>query len=272
MPPSAFRLLLWAAHRYPLTRGRDFFFRNFVSGRPLQDHLATLPNPIVTRRGFAVFGNPRDTTSDWIRLWGEHERQTERFLLEALDGGGTFLDLGANVGYFSLLIAHELAGRCQVAAFEPNPPIFKLLQAGARASRGATSIRLVPLAISDRAGRLDFVIDRANTGHSHLAGAGETGASGTVEVVALDEWLTQNPPASRIAALKLDVEGCELKALRGMERTLREHRPAIVVEVIEEHMRSFGDSIAALTAFLESLGYPAKAAAPADGNLYLRAR
>lgn len=237
----------------------------------MENYLATLPEVQVTRRGFSVHCNPHDLTSDWIKLWGEHERVTETFLLDALGGGGTFLDLGANVGYFSLLIAHELADRCHVIAFEPNPPIFELLQAGAKAARGASVVRTVPLAISDRTGQLDFVVDPANTGHSHLAAAGEGASSRTVEVVILDDWLAEFPPPARIVAVKLDVEGCELKALRGMERMLREHRPALVVEVIEDHLRNFGDSSAELISFLVGLGYPATAAVSADGNLYLPA-
>lgn len=266
-----FRCLCAAARHYPLTRGRDRIFHHWVRGGAMEDYLATLPEVQVTRRGFSVHCNSHDLTSDWIKLWGEHERLTETFLLEALGGGGTFLDLGANVGYFSLLIAHELADRCHVIAFEPNPPIFGLLQAGVNASRGASVVRLVPLAISDRTGRLDFVVDPANTGHSHLGTASEGASSRTVEVVILDDWLAQFPPPSRIAAVKLDVEGCELKALRGMERTLREHRPAIVVEVIEGHLRNFGDSSAELKSFLVNLGYSATAAVSADGNLYLPA-
>ncbi len=268
-PTTLLNLLLFATRHYPLTRGRDFFFRNFVLGRKVVEQLALLPNPQKSRRGFPVFCNPRDTTSDWIKLWGEHERLTERFLLQALKGGGTFLDLGANVGYFSLLIAHEVGERCQVIAFEPNPPIFELLLAGARASRHAGALLAVPLALSDRAGRLDFVVDPENTGHSHLAAAGEAGGKQSVEVVVLDEWLAANPPRSRITAVKLDVEGCELHALRGMERMLREHRPAIVIEVIEEHLQSFGASTAAVAAFLKTLGYDLENASAADGNLYL---
>ncbi len=263
------RLLLMLTRRYPLTRGRDFFFRNFVNRRALQKRLAALPNPRVTRRGFPVFCNPSDTTSDWISLWGEHERTTERFLLEVLSRGGTFLDVGANVGYFSLLVAHECASRCHIVAFEPNPPIFQLLKAGARASRGAEMIRTEQLAVSDRPGRLDFVVDAENTGHSHLASPGETGASEAVEVVMLDEWLDANPPPTRISAIKIDVEGCELNALRGMERMLREHRPSMVIEVIEEHLRAFGASVEGTKMFLKSLGYDLDNARSQDGNLYL---
>ncbi len=262
--------LLFVTRRYPFTRGRDFFFRNFVLRRGLSERLARLPNPQRTRRGFPIFCNPRDTTSDWIKLWGEHERRTERFLLDAMKGGGTFLDLGANIGYFSLLIAHEYGARCHSIAFEPNPPIFRLLAEGVRVSRHAGALAAVPLAISDRGGRLDFVVDPENTGHSHLATAGEAGAKESVEVVVLDEWLAANPPPSRIAAIKLDVEGCELNALRGMERMLREHRPAIVVEVIEDHLRAFGASIAAVAEFLKGLGYDPANTPSEDGNFYLR--
>lgn len=266
---SLTRCLVALTRRYPLNRGRDFFFRNFARGGALREGLAALPNPRFTRRGFPVFCNPRDLTSDWITLWGEHERVTERFLLEALAGGGVFLDVGANVGYFSLLIAHEYGDRCDVLAFEPNPLIFALLQAGAGCSRGKESIRAIPLAVSNRAGRLEFVLDQDNTGHSRLGAAGQSGSI-AVDVVKLDDWLEANPPVARIAAVKLDVEGCELRALRGMEQMLRRHRPALVVEVIDEHLRDFGDTRTELFAFLDGVGYAVAAGVFADQNLYLR--
>ena len=257
--------------RYPFNRGRDFFFRNFVRGQPLQEKLATLPNPRLTRRGFPVFCNPCDVASDWIKVWGEHERITEKFLLAALAHGGTFLDVGANIGYFSLLVGHEYSDRCQVLAFEPNPPIFALLQAGIERSRGAKIIHSVPLAVSDHAGRLEFILDPENTGHSRLRGSGESARGSPIDVVTLDAWLDEKPPPSKIAAIKLDVEGCELRALRGMERTLRQHQPALVVEIIDEHLRDFGDSRAEPFAFLDRLGYATAAGILADQNLYLQA-
>jgi FkbM family methyltransferase len=145
----------------------------------------------------------------------------------------------------------------------------ELLQAGASVSRGAAAIRTGPLAVSDRAGQLGFVVDPENTGHSHLAGEEGAGGSRKVAVVTLDEWLFQSPAPSRIAAVKLDVEGCELRALKGMERMLREHRPAIAIEVIDEHLLDFGTRRADVFAFLSALGYSPDQAPTADGNLYL---
>ncbi len=259
-------LLLGLTRRYPLVRGRDFFYRNFVRGKPLQSRLARCGNPVPTRCGFGIFCNGFDYTSDWIKVWGEHETVTEKFLLRHLRGGGAFLDVGANIGYFSLLVAHEFAGRCPVTAFEPNPKICGLLRSSAGCNRGKSAIEIVEAAVSDAAGELELIVDGENTGHAFL------GAKGTgnvrVAVVKLDDWLAQHPPRARIAAIKLDVEGCELNALRGMEATLREHRPALVVEVIEAHLEQFGASVAEVTAFLKSLGY-AEETPSRDDNLYL---
>jgi len=262
--PPAFLLAL--TRRYPLVRGRDFFFRRFVKGKPLQTRLAKCANPVRTRRGFGIFCNSFDYTSDWIKVWGEHETVTEKFLLRHLRRGGAFLDVGANIGYFSLLVGHEFGGRCPVTAFEPNPKICALLRRGAECNRGSAAIEIVEAAVSDAAGELGLVVDGENTGHAFL-GTDGTG-SARVAVVKLDDWLAQHPPRGRIAAIKLDVEGCELNALRGMESTLREHRPALVVEVIEGHLRQFGASVAEVWAFLHSLGYAAEMTSR-DDNLYL---
>ena len=259
-------LLLRLARCYPFVRGRDFFFRHFVRGKPLQQQLARRANPVMTRRGFGIFCNGFDYTSDWIKVWGEHETVTEKFLLRHLRDGGAFLDVGANIGYFSLLVAHEFAGKSPVTAFEPNPGICALLREGAGCSRGRAAIQIVEAAVSDAAGELELVVESGNTGHAFL-GAKEAG-SVSVAVVKLDDWLERHPPSQRIAAIKLDVEGCEMKALRGMEATLRKHRPALTVEIIDSHLQMFGSSRGEVIAFLEALGYVEEMASR-DDNLYL---
>src|SRR5438067_52775 len=100
-----FGSILRLTKHYPLTRGRDFFFRNFVAGKSFARFLDEIPNPIRTRRGFPLFCNTADYLSHWLKVWGEYESGTEAFLLDHMRGGGTFLDVGANMGYFSLLIA-----------------------------------------------------------------------------------------------------------------------------------------------------------------------
>ena len=258
-------LLLSLARRYPLVRGRDFFFRHFVRGKPLQAQLAQLPNPSVTRRGFSIYCNPSDYTSDWIKFWGEHETITETFLLRHLRHGGAFLDVGANVGYFSLLAAHVFREKCHVTAFEPNPSIAALLRQSVEKNSGQNRIRVIEAAVSDAPGELQLVIDRDNTGHSFL---GATAGSGPrVAVIRIDDWLQSNPPPERITAIKLDVEGCELNALRGMEATLRTHRPALVVEVIDHHLRQFGASRDELLTFVKNLGFVEEMTSR-DDNLY----
>ncbi len=259
-------LLLQITRRYPFVRGRDFTFRNVVKGKAMQRLLAKQPNPVRTRRGFSIFCNNFDYTSDWIKLWGEHETGTEQFLLRHLRKGGTFLDVGANIGYFSLLVGHVYAGQRQVIAFEPNPVIHALLEKGVKCSRGCAGIQIVEAAASDAAGELELVVDSENTGHAFLGS--KEGGTVRVAVVKIDDWLRQNPPAQRIAAIKIDVEGCEMNALRGMESTLRDHQPALVVEVIDSHLKQFGTGKAELVAFLGSLGYVEEMVSR-DDNLYL---
>lgn len=258
--------LLQLARRNPFVRGRDYFFRHFVKGKPLQAQLAKRANPLLTRRGFPIFCNGFDYTSDWIKVWGEHEIVTEKFLLRHVRKGSAFLDVGANIGYFSLLIAHEFAGQCRVTAFEPNPKICALLRQGAEGSRGRSGIQIVEAAASDAAGELELVVDAENTGHAFLGAKGE--GSVRVAVLKLDDWLEKHPQPEPVAAIKLDVEGCEMKALRGMEATLRKHRPALVVEVIDSHLEQFGSSRSELIAFLTALGYVEETPSR-DDNLYL---
>jgi FkbM family methyltransferase len=202
--------------------------------------LASLENPTRTRRGFGIFTIPGDLTSDWIKLHGQHEAGTERFILDHLRPGTTLLDVGANVGYFSLLAA--TAGRGRAVAFEPQRPVADLLARSASHNRVEGLVRVERLALSDSPATMRMTSCPGNTGHSRLADAGCRGVEPyPVTVVALDDWLRGNP-VGPVSVCKVDTEGAELRVLLGMEQLLERDGPAMAVEVIDEHLAGFGAS------------------------------
>jgi FkbM family methyltransferase len=215
--------------------------------------LASLENPTRTRRGFGIYTVPGDLTSDWIKLHGQHESGVETFILRHLGAGATLLDIGANIGYFSLLAAVTAGARA--VAFEPQRPIAQLLARSAAHNGVADRVRVEPLALSSAAATLRMTLCPGNTGHARLAGAGDSEAGpDPVQVVALDEWLKGNP-VGPVSVCKIDTEGAELDVLRGMVQLLDRDGPAVVVEVIDGHLARFGASGQGVLGLLRGLGY-----------------
>ncbi|MFZ0799682.1 MAG: FkbM family methyltransferase [Terriglobales bacterium] len=146
--------------------------------------------------------------------------------------GGTLIDVGANVGSVSLLLADAIES---AILFEPNPV------AAARARENLTLNRLAfkvyEFALSDTNGKIRFECHGAvdSGGHVVVVGAssGQT-ATLMVECITFDEFLCQHgAPDFPVSLVKIDVEGHENSVLRGMQRFLAEKRPPVMFEYLQ---------------------------------------
>jgi FkbM family methyltransferase len=181
-------------------------------------------------------------------------------LVDALGTGDVFLDVGANTGFFVLPIAELVGNEGRVLAFEPAPDAAQLLRSEARARGLMSRISLYELALSDEVGSLPL---RADPGHpadttkrSLFNDDGPVVAQVPIRV--LDELVGSGDVElpHGIDAVKIDVEGAELRVLTGMRRTLERHRPRVmVIETIERHLNRAGSSVADVDRFLRNLGY-----------------
>ena len=152
----------------------------------------------------------------------------------------TAIDGGAHIGTWA---AHMGRRFRLVLAFEPAEDTFECL---ARNLSGAVNVRPVRIALGERAGmaRLaDDVLRPGNTGARFLVAGDE------VEVMAIDEL-----DLADLDFLKLDIEGCELRALLGAERTLRACRPVVCIEEKKGFGVRFGLQDGAASAYLKGLG------------------
>lgn len=205
---------------------------------------------------FAVL--PGDVVSDEIIVTGLYEEVVltalfERFLSRelAVFRTGVAVDVGANIGNHSLYLQRHFA---RVIAFEPNPDALAILRCNVALS-GEGRIEVISVGLGDRDATLEFHQDsRGNLGGSGFGFAGVTGGNRReCRVCRGDDVLS---PAllggKRIALIKLDIEGAEFAALRGLGDTIRNHRPVIL---FESH-RAGGDSGGrAIFGLLRGLGY-----------------
>lgn len=173
--------------------------------------------------------------------------------------GNTVIDLGANHGVYALLAAQIVGPTGRVDAFEPNPRLSKLVDLSLRLNGFAGWARVHALGASEAMGtaRLVFNDNFSGGGAVALAGsAAETRPGVECRLVALDDMFAD--PSYRPDVIKMDVEGHEGRALRGMRRILeRSPDVRIMMEFGPAMMHNAGVSAPEVTAFFESLGHSA---------------
>ncbi len=151
------------------------------------------------------------------------------------DPNGCFVDIGANLGNYSLALApHYL----KTVAFEPNPAVFPLLEHNIAANPG---LKIVPIARAlscRRQSRLFFPTPHGNSGASGFERQRPEVDPLELETAAGDDYAQEFAP--RVAAIKIDVEGHELDVLRGLEATIAHDRPAIFMEWLTHTMAEKG--------------------------------
>ncbi|GAA0306381.1 hypothetical protein GCM10009087_15390 [Sphingomonas oligophenolica] len=150
--------------------------------------------------------------------------ETEHRFFESFTGEGAIIDIGANVGLVSLVLARRFGDR-EVHAFEPNPTTFAALEANIARNR-AQNVFCHRFALSDAEGVVLFHNDPVKRGTASIA----TGAGAHVQEVpatTLDAFAASRGIDS-IGLLKIDVEGFETLVLRGAQRVLNEIRPAAI--------------------------------------------
>lgn len=209
-------------------------------------------------RGLKLRALAETPKSYWL---GTHEPHMQAVISERVREGMTVYDCGANVGYFSVMLARLVGPRGRVYAFEPSPASLEALRA-APALNDFQNLHVVAEAVWDRRETLRF--RRGDEGASlvsdHVAGVfGDSDGAGDdashdpsrafVEIAAdsLDNFVYErgNAPPDFV---KLDVEGAEGAALRGARRLLAERRPGLLLEIHGEPGRE-------VWSLLRELGY-----------------
>lgn len=198
----------------------------------------------------------RVDTQDFIQrtvyLTGEWDDGVARALRNTVSAGDLFVDVGANVGYFSLLAAKRGA---HVIAFEPNPEC-RADFANNVALNDFREVEIRATGIADRRGADElYVENEQNLGAGSLKTV--TGRHFPIEIDTLDSQLEGLSPA----LIKLDIEGAELMALRGASQVLaRTH--AVICEVSEFSLRELGGSKEELFATMARHGFRSEIISP----------
>jgi FkbM family methyltransferase len=186
---------------------------------------------------------------------GTYERPLQSFIAEHLAEGDVFYDIGANIGFFSLIAARRVGPAGRVYAFEPVPENAAAISRSARLN-GFDAVDVFNVAVGSNNGRTELLLAR-HIGGATLASVGPPpDLRGTIEVeiVTIDTLIAQRGLRAP-TLVKVDVEGAELEALTGMAETIRTHRPTVLYEVDDANRAGLQRKAAGLAAFWDAAGY-----------------
>lgn len=162
--------------------------------------------------GALMHCNPSDLIQAYVLHFGVWEPEISNLVGQILSPGDTFVDIGANVGYDSLLGSSLVGPQGQVIAIEASPIAFARLKKNVALNK-STNIRAVNVAVSDRVGTLDlFDLQGANSGAATTLTGKEGKRIASVEALPLVQILTPGE-MKRVRLIKIDVEGAEVAIL-----------------------------------------------------------
>lgn len=237
-PPSALKDALWQRVVDPYLAWRDHrFVAATVAGR--------------------IAGTTQDILQQYLYYFGCWEPQVTAFVQRRLRPGDGFVDVGANLGYFSLLAARCVGQEGTVVSLEASPAVFALLRANLDRNRAA--VRALHLAAADQPGRLAlYAGDACNCGTATLAGAPGATPAALVDAAPLDAVLTPDE-VQRTRLVKVDVEGAEVAVVAGMKSLLTHGRKdcEFLVEIHPEMLARLNQTPAAVLRPFHDAGFRA---------------
>jgi FkbM family methyltransferase len=218
---------------------------------------------VTTKAGFRMAVSPANYVSYGIYFYGEYDAPMTQALTRLVHPGETVWDVGTERGWFSCLLAQLVGPTGRVDSFEAFPVNAARLRRNIELN-GMDWVRTHQVAISDRPGEAVFqlptpAIECENSLPENCSGIGyltdrESSETIRVPTVTLDQYALDTGLES-LTLIKMDIEGAEVRALRGALQVLRKHRPILAVEYNRLALRRAGSSWEELDRLLAELGY-----------------
>lgn len=247
-------LVAWMGHRIGKPPGWERVVRLFVP----PEKCADLPDICTIRDGVVFLAQPAVLLGWNVAFFGTYEPELRKIVETVLKPGGVAIDVGANVGWHTLLMARLVGDSGRVLAIEPNPSVRQRLIGNIGLNR-FRHVEVVACAAAEAEGRIEFHAPPAGradsgTGFASRDGAGPSADTISVETRSLDNILSAMPSA-RLDLIKIDVEGFEWPVLRGGEDSISHFHPHIVFEYDAAYVARGGGEAATFMEFFRRHRY-----------------
>lgn len=199
--------------------------------------------------GYSLFLDDKDSLD--LRKDKIYDGDETRFIESIVRPDWTCLDIGANIGYFTILMSRNCE---RVFAFEPDPYNYELLYVN-KNWNDAKNVSIFNYAVTGYVGKVKLHECKFNRGmHRIYPSKWCEGKVTEVDTIPLDN-LKELESIQKINFVKLDIEGAELGALRGMKKLLKKHTPILLIEFHPPTIQEYGHDPKDTYDFLKELGY-----------------
>lgn len=204
--------------------------------------------------GEFIYVDPNDeTVSANLIAHGYWESHVSTAIRRLVQPGATVVEVGANLGYFTIIMARRVGETGKIYSFEANPQMAKLTRKSLHLNALGHRVELIDKAASDRTGSMKFMISRqyAGSGHLHVP---ESYIAPDQTVLEVETQPLDSLPIERADVIRLDAEGSEPLILKGAARLLSQPNVVVCMEWSPIQMRSRA-SVPELVEWLSSLGF-----------------
>lgn len=209
---------------------------------------AIIPETLIIPEG-ALCLNPDDPVVSGALALGAYEPYFTEEFRRHIPQGGVVVDIGANLGYYTLIASKSAR---MVIAYEPEKENLRFLKRTIALNQ-LTNVRVIEKGLGALPGNLVLTLDPDNKG-KHTLLSGVTGDQAMIPITTLDASLCAEH-FTQVDLIKMDIEGWEAHALRGMRETLERMHPIIFFEYAPARIRASGESGVLMLETLRNFGY-----------------
>jgi FkbM family methyltransferase len=225
--------------------------------------LLTPDNVVVG--GHKMVLDPQDSLK--LSSQGFYEPFLTGLVKQHTEPGNVVLDIGANIGYYTLVFASLVGDEGKIYAFEPEPGLFKLLETNIELNK-YSNIEAVQKAVAKEDGIAQLFLDEFSSVDHRVFDAQDGRKSITVETIKLDSFLSER--VHGIDVIKMDIQGAEIDALLGMDELIRSNRDlSLFVEFWPKGLVGNGRDPRELIEYLLARGFSIVEANEEENNLQL---
>jgi FkbM family methyltransferase len=233
-------------------RSDKFWLRVFV---PLNTHFKSGSFRLCRRGGINFLLDLSDYQS-WLLYFHSSADSSEQVVNYVFTGDSVF-DIGGNIGQTALLLAEKVSPSGMVYSFEPYLSTFDWFKTNLFLNPEIQNIKVSNIALGNTVLSTEMHKDCfTNTGSYRIASSlnPKIISSLQVNVSTLDDFILSND-IHKVDFIKIDVEGYELKVLKGAIDSIRRYKPILYIEVNNDNLIKYGDCAQSLFSFIFTLGY-----------------
>lgn len=194
-----------------------------------------------------------DKDSLRLSLNGIYEPEQTQYINDLLQPGDNVIDIGANIGYYALIMAKKVGDSGSVFCFEPDKENHLILMKNIENNNYNNRVKIYNNALSDQNGKLKLYISETNRGDHRIYSSDQERDFIEINAIRLDD--VEEIKNKKLKLIKIDIQGSEMIALNGMKNTILNSNPVVISEFWPKGIRMSGKNPDDYVGFFLSNGY-----------------